>query len=286
VVQGASPGPADELVLARLAAMVEEDSGIEQRPEKRFVVLARLVRRCQELALPTLHAYYKRVASDPIERAVMVERLCVHETRFFREAVHFDFVRDALVPRWRAAADAGVRPRELRVWSAACSTGEEPFSLAMVLLAALPPESGWRVNVLATDLSRDVLARAAQATWPAERAREIPEALRQRYLLRGIGTRAGTVRAAPELRDVVTFSQVNLASRELPPLGSFDLILLRNVLIYFSPTTKRGVVDRVLDHLGPDGFLIVGHADSLNQVTTRVRPISPTIYGFPLGGAR
>jgi chemotaxis protein methyltransferase CheR len=273
---------ADELVLARLAEIVEAESGIELRPEKRFVVLARLARRLKELGSPTLHTYYRRVSTDPVERAVMVHRLCVHETRFFREPVHFSFVRDILVPRWRAGADAGRRPRELRVWSAACSSGEEPFSLAMVLLAALPPESGWRVSVLATDLSPDILAQAEQATWPVERAKEIPAELRQRFLLRGVGSREGTVRAAPELREMVTFAQLNLTT-DFPPLGNFDLIMLRNVLIYFSLATKTTVVGRILDHLAPEGRLIVGHADSLNHVTTRVRAIAPTIYAFPAG---
>jgi chemotaxis protein methyltransferase CheR len=269
--------------LARLAGIVEHESGIELRPEKRFVVLARLSRRCQELGLPSLQAYYRLVSNDAAERATMVQRLCVHETRFFRESVHFDFVRQALVPRWRAAAESDRRPRQVRAWSAACASGEEPFSLAMVLLDALPPESGWRVEVLATDLSSAVLEQAARATWPIERAADIPAPLRQRYLLRGVGSCAGTVRAAPELRQAVTFAQVNLVGRDQPALGEFDLILLRNVLIYFSVDTKTKVIHRVLERLRPDGHLVVGHADSLNHLTTRVRAIVPTIYAFPPG---
>ena len=167
-------GHADELALAGLAAIVESDSGIELRPEKRFVVLARLARRLKELGLPSLLAYHRLVTADATERSVMVQRFCVHETSFFREAVHFDFVQQVLVPRWRAAAAVNRRPREVRAWSAACSSGEEPFSLAMVLLSAFPPESGWQISVMATDLSPTILDQAAQATWPVERATSFP----------------------------------------------------------------------------------------------------------------
>ncbi len=279
-------GAVDEAVLHRLAQMVETESGIELRPEKRFVVMARLSRRIQELGLESLHAYYRLVTNDAQERSVMVQRLCVHETRFFREATHFDFVRTVLVPRWRAAALAGLRPRVLRAWSAACASGEEPFTLAMVLLDALPPEIGWRIEVTATDISPAILQQAAQATWPEERANDIPAELRKRYLLRGVGSRSGTIRAAPEVRALVSFAQVNLIAPARPALGAFDLILLRNVLIYFSTATKKLVVDRVLDQLTSDGHLIVGHADSLNHITRRVRQQAPTIYAFPAGARR
>jgi chemotaxis protein methyltransferase CheR len=278
--------PADEAVLQRLAEIVEAESGIELRPEKRFVVLARLRRRMQELGLTSLPAYHQRVASDAAERALMVQRLCVHETRFFRESAHFDFIRRVLVPRWRAAADAGLRPRTVRAWSAACASGEEPFTLAMVVLDALPPASGWTIDVRATDFSAEILRQAVEATWPEARATEIPPELRQRYLLRGVGSRAGTIRAAPELRQLVTFARVNLIEPSPASLGVFDLIMLRNVLIYFNLDTKRVVVERVLERLASDGHLIVGHADSLNHVTRKVRPLEPTIYVFPAGGRR
>jgi chemotaxis protein methyltransferase CheR len=271
----------DEVVLARLANMVEEDSGIELRPEKRFVVMARLTQRLKELKLGSLHAYFRLVSSDAAERQIMVHRLCVHETRFFREDAHFKFVRDGLVPQWRSAADAGLRSRQIRAWSAACSSGEEPFSLAMLLLSLLPPESGWQISVFASDLSPEILQQASGATWPEARAADIPVELRRRFLLRGVGSRAGTVRAAPELRALMTFAQLNLMAPEFPRIGPFDLIFLRNVLIYFSAATKQKVVGRVLDQLNPHGHLIVGHADSLNHVTRRVRSVGPTIYAFP-----
>jgi chemotaxis protein methyltransferase CheR len=210
----------------------------------------------------------------------MLDAICTNETHFFREPRHFEFLCDRVFPAWREAAEAGRRPRRARVWSAACSTGEEPYTLAMTLLASLP---GWDVEILATDLSTKVLARAEAAIWPLEKAREIPEPYLKAYMLKGYGSQEGLMKAAPELRALVRFARLNL-THESPGLGQFDLVFCRNVLIYFDKETKGKVVNRLLDRLLPDGFLFLGHAESLGGFTTRAKAVLPTVYALAPAG--
>jgi chemotaxis protein methyltransferase CheR len=164
--------------------------------------------------------------------------------------------------------------RAFRAWSAACSSGEEPYSIAMTLAGALG-EAPW--EVLATDLSSRVLARAAAGHYGMGRAKSIPRDCLRAHCLKGVGAQEGTFMIAPQLRSRVTFTQLNL-SRALPPLGEFDVIFLRNVMIYFDMATKKEVVGRILACLRPEGHLLIGHSESLNGVSEAIRGIAPSIY--------
>jgi chemotaxis protein methyltransferase CheR len=166
----------------------------------------------------------------------------------------------------------------VRAWSAACSSGEEPFTLAMVLRHHLPAEEGWEVEVTATDLSTRVLDRAKAALWPIERAAEIPTPYRKRWMLRGTRSQEGKMAAVAELRALVRFARVNLNEASYPVPGSFDLLFCRNVLIYFDRASRAPVVDRLLDRVAPGGLFFLGHAESLNGVTIRARAVIPTVY--------
>jgi chemotaxis protein methyltransferase CheR len=191
-----------------------------------------------------------------------------------------------VLPAWRDEADAGARPRTLRVWSAASSTGEEPYSAAMLALALLPPEQGFRVDVLGTDLSTRVLARARAACWPIARAAEIPPGYLQAFMLRGVGAQEGTLKAAPELREVVRFDRLNLNGDPWPHLGTFDLVFLRNVLIYFDGETRRRVLGRVAAHVAPGGHLLLGHAETLGTDVPGLRSVFPSVYRREVAPAR
>jgi chemotaxis protein methyltransferase CheR len=206
----------------------------------------------------------------------MIDAICTNETHFFREPRHWEFLAGTLFPAWAEEAAAGRRERRVRVWSAACSSGEEPYSLAMSLLTAFP--SGWALEVLATDLSTKILDRARAATWPIAKADEIPEAYLKAYMLKGFGAYEGTMRAGPEIRGLVKFQGFNLNGDDWPPAASFDLVFCRNVLIYFDRTTKERVVERLLDRLVPGGHLFLGHAESLGGFTERARTVIPTVY--------
>lgn len=281
-----SPGAGDEVSdadFARFQGLIHREAGISLAPCKKALLAGRLARRMRETGISTLSAYYRQVQADPAELTRMLDAISTNETHFFREPAHFDLLARKVIPAWRAEAEAGRRPKRLRAWSAACSTGQEPFTLAMVLLAEL---EGWEVEILASDLSTAVLERARKAVWPLSLSREIPERYRRAFMLRGTGEAEGTMKAGPELREVVRFAQVNLIDPAALPAGRYDLVFCRNVLIYFDAATRQQVVERLIDRLAPGGLLFVGHAESLVNVTRRVRPFAPTVYGLdPAGDA-
>lgn len=273
----AFPPPTDD-EFRLFQALVFRHAGIHLGPEKKALLQARLSRRLRELALPTFGAYFRHATRGPDARQEtqrLIDLITTNETSFFREPRQFDYLRERILPAWRQAQQSGQRPARVTVWSAGCSTGEEPFSIAMLLLAELGDE--WRVDVLGTDISTRVLQSAQQATWTMERAVQIPDAYRRRFLLRGTGASTGLVRAAPELRAAVRFEHRNLLE---PPLqqGNFDLIFCRNVIIYFAPATKQRVVRGLLEQLGPHGLLFLGHAETLADASDHSRCVGPNIY--------
>ena len=258
--------------------LVDREAGIHLSEAKRALLVGRLTRRLRELGLTSFSAYYRRITEeDPGELTHMLDRVSTNETHFFREPRQFDFLKETVVPHWIQAAGAGRRTKRLRVWSAACSTGEEPYSLAMTLLDCLLAHPGWELEILASDISTRVLRRAEEAVWPIEKAKEIPAPLLRRYMLRGTRSREGQMKAGPLLRSVVRFARNNLNAVRYAVTGPFDLIFCRNVLIYFDTETKRRVVQRLLDLLAPDGHLFLGHAESLTGLSERVRGVGPTV---------
>ncbi len=201
----------------------------------------------------------------------MTDAVCTNETRFFRDAEQLDFLERTLIPGWLArsarlpqSTPAGGAGRRLRLWSAGCSTGEEAFSIAMVLLAHIPPESGVTIEVLATDISGAALERARTSRWPAHRVQEIPEHYRQRFF--EVDAATGEHQPSRELRNVVRFQRLNLCDWYYPVTGKFDVVFCRNVLIYFDTDTRAAVTRRLVERLGAEGHLFLGMAESLLAV--------------------
>jgi chemotaxis protein methyltransferase CheR len=260
--------------------LIYEKAGIYLAAPKRALVDSRLAKRIRELGLDSFTAYYHHVAEDRdgTELIQLLDRISTNETHFFREPRQFEFLGNRIVADWTAEAAAGMRSRRIFVWSAGCSTGEEPYSLAMVLQDHFPPSAGWEIEILATDLSNRALDCARAAIWPIAKAEEIPQQYLQRFMLKGIGAQAGKMKMTPEIRSMVRFERLNLNDDVYPVSGSFDLILCRNVLIYFDNPSRMRVIHRLLNHLAPSGYLFVGHAESLNGITDRVRPVMPTVY--------
>ena len=257
--------------------LVERETGIHLADVKQALVHARLLARTRELGLRTFSDYYDRVVDGGNdELVVMINAICTNETHFFREPAQFDLLEGSLVPRWIDEADHGLRPRRVRVWSAACSTGEEPYSIAMLLLARLPSE--WSIEILATDLSTKVLAKAAAATYSMQRLADVPSDLQHAYLLRGVGSQEGKFRVAARVRKIVEFRRENLIALESVPNRYFDLVFCRNVLMYFSSETRRTVVEQLVDRLVPGGHLLVGHSETLHGFDPRLRTVVPTVY--------
>ena len=260
--------------------LIHKVAGIWLADIKRALLVARLSRRLRDLGLSSYEAYYERVSASPGELIRMLDAVTTNETHFFRERAQFDLLADRVCPELEARAARGLRARTLRIWSAACSTGEEPYSLAMLLhdrLGAL----GWTIDILASDLSTRVLDHARAAIYRVDRLDQVPEGWVRRYFHRGIGPEEGRARLIPALRSMVHFTRINLRDEAWAADAPYDLIFCRNVLIYFDAPSRRDVLTRMLGRLAPGGLLFLGHAESLLGLGAAVRTVIPAVYQVP-----
>ncbi len=260
-------------------ALIYKEAGIWLSEAKTALLTGRLSRRLRTLGLDNFSQYYERVITDDEERQTMVDAITTNETHFFREPAHFRFLEQQVMPFWQASAESGRRSRTIRVWSAGCATGQEAYSLAMMLVDRFPPEQGWSIEILATDISCRALAIAEKGMWDLAKAREIPPHYLRSYMLKGYGQNQGKIKAGPAIR-VVRFMHLNLNEAQYPALGHFDLIFCRNVLIYFDLEGRKRVIGRLLKYLAPGAYLFVGHAESLNSIYPSLRCVIPTVYSL------
>jgi chemotaxis protein methyltransferase CheR len=247
-------------------------AGINLAPAKRELVRGRLAKRLKHHGLTSYQDYFA-ILSSPRGRAelqIAVDLLTTNETYFYREPGHFEFLREKILPQHARAAP-------FRVWSAASSSGEEAYTIAMELAAGLG-EAPW--EIVGSDLSTRVLEQARGGQYPMERARNIPPARFLKYCAEGSGEGKGTFLVSPALRRRMRFVEVNL-NESLPQLGCFDVVFLRNVMIYFDTDTKRAVVERVAPLVKPGGYLFVSHSESLNGLSERFTKLKPSIYRKP-----
>ena len=257
-----------------IRALVAEKTGIVMTEAKRDLVYGRLSRRLRHLGIPRFSDYCRLLeAGDEDELVQFVNAITTNLTSFFREAHHFDYLGGSLLPRLEKE-NAG---RRLRIWSAGCSTGEEPYSIAMTLREQCPRLAGRDVKILATDLDSNVLARAAAGVYDQARVEDLPRERLRRWFRKGRGGNAGTVKVSTDLRDLITFRQLNLMG-SWPMKGAFDIIFCRNVVIYFDKPTQRTLFNRYADLLVEGGHLFVGHSESLFKVTDRFELIGKTVY--------
>ena len=211
------------------------------------------------------------------ELANLIDVISTNHTFFFREAAHFDFLRDHAVPEMRARAE---RRPQFKVWSAACSSGEETYSIAMTLAGCLPD---WPWHVEGTDISHRILAKAQAAIYRSDAVGRLPPELVRTHFQRGFGPQEGRYRVRSALRNLVTFRQLNLLAGEPPFREPFQVIFCRNVMIYFDRPTQEELVARLTRRLVPGGYLFVGHAESLTAVRHSLKSIRPAIYQRPPG---
>jgi chemotaxis protein methyltransferase CheR len=263
----------------RFQQLIEEETGIHLSEAKRPLLVARLAKRVRQLGMTTWRQYFDCVVAgaDPLERVRMFDAISTNETRFFREPRHFELMASEIFPKFQREAALGSRPRRLRVWSAGCSTGEEPYSIAMLLLQAFDPEQ-WDLRIDATDLSTRVLDIARQGVWPTRRATDVPHDLLRRFMLRGTRSQEGLMKAGDAVRSIIRFGRLNLKDEPYPLGDDYDLILCRNVLIYFSHAQRTRVVQNLLSHLSSSGYFFIGHAETLAGIANCPRTVIPTVY--------
>ena len=266
-------------VFAKFRELIYREAGIALTDGKKSLVISRLAGRLRELGVASFDEYF-RLVNDPAsidERGRLLDRICTNETHFFRDPRQFLFLNDHAFPRMEAEA-ARTGSKRVRAWSAACSTGEEPYSIAMAMRHRFPRSAGWQVEIVASELSNKVLAAARAGLWPIDKSGDIPLHYRKEFMLRGTGSQTGKMKAGPEIRDVVSFTRLNLNDPVYPVSGVFDLIFCRNVLIYFDRESKAKVVDRLLSHLAPDGNLFLGYAETTPTLTDRLESVGPNVY--------
>jgi chemotaxis protein methyltransferase CheR len=239
---------------------------------KEILVEARLGKKLRELGMESFERYWKMVEEDRSGEALtaMVDLLTTNHTSFYREMQHFDFLRKEIVSSLPDSA-------RIRIWSAACSTGEEPYTIAFTMLDALKAAQSRRISILATDLSTRVLEAAGQGVYPSHRLGRMPVEQQGRYLMRGTGGAPGSFQVKPEVRSLITFRRINLME-DFSHVGTFEVIFCRNVMIYFDQKTQQSLVNRLSAQLAPGGYLLIGHAESLSGIEHGLRYIRPATY--------
>jgi chemotaxis protein methyltransferase CheR len=269
----------------RLADVIHAHSGIRMPPAKRTMVEGRLRKRLRALQLSSLDEYCRILFDhDGLESEFvhLIDAVTTNKTDFFREPDHFRYLAEEALPRLRAERRAGV-DRPLKVWSAACSCGAEPYTLAMVLAdldrhPGVSPVGGANFSILGTDICTQVLEQAVMAIYPAEMIAPVPPDMRRRYLMRARDPERQEVRIVPELRRHVRFARLNLMDQRYPVDQDMDVVFCRNILIYFEKETQLAVLKRLCRHLRPGGYLFLGHAESMIGGELPVRPVAATVF--------
>jgi len=260
-----------------ISSLVYERSGIVLGTHKKDMVYTRLARRLRTLGLQSFRDYCELIQGERggDEIGPLINAITTNLTRFFRESHHFDHLRQVLHDL-AGAAMRGER-RRVRIWSAGCSSGEEPYSIAMTMAEAISNLAQWDARILATDLDTSMVEKATAASYPAAAVDEIPAAVRAKYFERASGGKGGNSVVVERLRRLITFKQLNLLGA-WPIKGPFDAIFCRNVMIYFDAPTKTELVRRFADLLKPRGWLYVGHSESLLDDQTCFKLTGRTIY--------
>jgi chemotaxis protein methyltransferase CheR len=262
--------------LSRVTALIYDHAGIKIDADKKIMLESRLKRRMTELKLDTYAQYCKYLFSDDRHEAEelipLIDAVSTNKTDFFREKDHFDFlVFKALPDLCRKGG------RNIIIWSAGCSTGEEPYTMSIVLTEYARTHPGFTFRIMATDISTAVLARAQQAVYTAEVVSPVPPDLKKKYFMRNRNQETKLLRVVPELRSTVEFRRLNLMDDFALP-DKADIIFCRNVIIYFDRPTQEKLFTKFARQLSDDGYIFIGHSESLNRMDVPLRSIAPAVY--------
>lgn len=255
-----------------ISNLITERTGIVLAEHKIDMVYSRLARRLRQLHLKSFKEYIKIIdQGDDRELIEITNALTTNLTAFFREPHHFEFLTNQLLPDLVRSKSE----RCLRIWSAGCSSGEEPYSIAMTVKEVMP--KGWDIKILATDLDSNMVSRAKAGVYTLERVAGMSQQRLKRWVLRGKGDKSEQVKMSPELREIITFKQLNLM-HEWPIKGPFDFIFCRNVVIYFDKPTQKILFNKYADLMESNGHLFIGHSESLFKVSDRFKLLGKTMY--------
>ncbi|HOE66787.1 MAG TPA: protein-glutamate O-methyltransferase CheR [Candidatus Hydrogenedentes bacterium] len=265
----------DAAVFEKFRALVHDRSGISLGPNKESLVSARIAKRMRCLGIATHEGYLEHVLGDETEMIFLIDAISTNVTSFFREPDHFNFLR-TIVPQWVAKGQT-----RFRFWSAASSSGEEPYSLAVTLLDVLQGRN-LDVRILATDISTRMLDKCREALYSEERMRNVPRAIRDRYFVPCRSERE-ILGYSPieEARRLIAFRRLNLSQPPFPMQGPMDAVFCRNVMIYFDNAVRKRLLEDIYRLLKPGGYLFVGHAESLTGIMSRLVPVRSSVYMKP-----
>jgi chemotaxis protein methyltransferase CheR len=267
---------------SRLASFITGELGIKMPESKITMIQSRLLRRARELRLASLDEYseYFFAHSSTDEREHLINAVTTNKTDFFREPGHFDYLVKTALPNIRNYNAASLRCTN--VWSAGCSSGEEPYTLAMILSEYAKENQGFDFAILATDISTKVLNHARRGVYQESVVEPIPASLRKKYLLRSKDCASGLVRAAPCIRAKISFHLLNFMNESYRIRNRFDIVFFRNVLIYFDKQTQESVIRKICQNINPGGYLFVGHSESLAGMDVPVRQVKTAVFRMPL----
>ncbi len=259
--------------------LVFEKSGISLGDSKKELVRTRLSTRLRKGGFKTYKEYYKHVQEDKTGTEIidLLDSISTNLTSFFREIGHFNFLIKTIIPEMVERKRAN-NETEIRVWSAGCSSGEEPYSLAFTLMDQLETIQTWDVRILASDLATTVLEQAAKGIYKEEKIKNIPKNTLRKYFQKGANESAGLYKVQQDVKNLIHFRRFNLNRDVFPFKKKFDFIFCRNVMIYFDKNTQGKLVDKYYDVLAQEGYLLIGHSESLTGVKHRFKYVQPTIY--------
>lgn len=255
--------------------VVAENAGISLGPNKRQLVQGRLGRRLRELNLPSFEAYCDHVRnSGPEELVALINAITTNVTSFFRENHHFEALASYMLPE---AFQRNRASRRVRMWSAGCSSGEEPYCIAMVAREVLPEGQSWDLKILATDIDSEMIETAKRGIYPLDRLANVSQQRLRKHFHKGTREHSGSAKIRPEVAELVTFRTLNLMD-PWPMRGPFDIIFCRNVMIYFDQATRERLLNRFADILVTDGYLCLGHSESIHGSSSPFKLVGKTIY--------
>ena len=260
----------------RLSSFIIEELGIKMPEVKRTMLQSRLQKRLNDIQKSSFKEYLDFVFSreGESERTVMMDIVTTNKTDFFREPGHFDFLAETMLPEYVTVTKKPI----LKVWSAGCSSGEEPYTLAIVLSEFREKCKDFDFHITATDISTRMLLKAETAIYAEERVAPVTESLKRKYLLKSKNLQSRTVRMVPELRTKVNFGRLNFMDDDYKVNGLFDVIFCRNVLIYFDRQTQEDVINKLCTKLKPGGYFYLGHSESITNFKVPLKQVKSTIF--------